>query len=100
MGARTVRLDDDTERVLARLLRLPPMSIPELPRPTLVASERVVREERSVRPWDVYSRLDLGRGGWAVAPASEAKRAVRALVIVRFACQRRSGDSARKRRRR
>jgi len=83
MGTRTVRLDDDSEELLARLRRLTGMSTSELLRQGLTAYERVVRGERPARPYDIYTRLDLGRGGWAVAPAREAKRAVRAVLTAR-----------------
>jgi hypothetical protein len=32
------------------------------------------------RPWDLYRKLKLGRGGYARAPARTAKFAVREIV--------------------
>jgi hypothetical protein len=80
MGTRTVRLDEDAERALARLRRLTGLSISEVLKRGLAAYEQAALREPPVRPYDVYARLDLGRGGWAVAPAREAKRAVRDVI--------------------
>jgi hypothetical protein len=33
-----------------------------------------------MRPYEIYRRLDSGKGGWAVAPASDAKRSVRDVI--------------------
>ena len=46
----------------------------------LVAARDALRGESSVTPFDVYRAIDLGPGGYARAPARQAKRAVRALL--------------------
>ncbi len=46
----------------------------------LVAARDALRRESSVTPFDVYRAIDLGPGGYARAPARQAKRAVRALL--------------------
>jgi hypothetical protein len=80
MGTRTVRLDDDAERALARLRRLTGLSISEVLKRGLAAYEQVAAREPTARPYEVYARLDLGRGGWAIAPARDAKKAVRDVI--------------------
>lgn len=80
MGTRTVRLDDDAEKALARLRKTTRLSISEVLKRGLQAYEQRVRHESGVRPYDVYRRLDLGGGGWSVAPAEDAKRAVREVI--------------------
>jgi len=37
-------------------------------------------EQASRKPYDIYRELDLGGGGYASAPAREAKSAVAALI--------------------
>jgi hypothetical protein len=80
MGTRTVRLDDDAERALARLRRLTGLSISEVLKRGLAAYEQAAFREPPVRAYDVYARLDLGRGGWSLTPAREAKGAVRDVI--------------------
>ncbi len=46
----------------------------------LVAARDALRRESSVTPFDVYRAIDLGPGGYARAPARQAKPAVRALL--------------------
>lgn len=50
MGIRTVRLDQETEREAQRV------------------------------PYDIYKELDLGPGGYAIAPATQTRRGVRAAI--------------------
>ncbi|MEW6169291.1 MAG: ribbon-helix-helix protein, CopG family [Pseudomonadota bacterium] len=79
MGTRTVRLDEQTERTLQRLRKATGLSISEvLKRGVQAYSEQT--SAAGVRPWAVYERIDLGAGGWAAAPAREAKRAVREMI--------------------
>jgi hypothetical protein len=39
-----------------------------------------MNETAPERPYDIYRRLDLGEGGYAVAPAARAKSAVAAAI--------------------
>ena len=80
MAARTVRLDDDAEKTLARLRKITGLSISEVLKRGLKAYEQLASSESSVRAYDVYAKLELGTGGWAIAPAREAKRAVRQAI--------------------
>ena len=80
MGSRTVRLDDEAESALREIRRTTGMSISEALKRGLLVLRRTVQEERSRTPWDLYERIDLGQGGYSVAPARDAKRAVRDTV--------------------
>lgn len=77
MGTRTVRLDEQAENTLARLQKATGLSISEVLKRGLQAYVQRAEEQVEVRPFDIYRRLDLGTGGWSVAPASNAKRAVK-----------------------
>jgi hypothetical protein len=80
MAARTVRLDDDAEKTLARLRKLTGLSISEVLKRGLFAYEQLASGEGHARPYDIYAKLDLGEGGWSLAPAVEARRAVRDAI--------------------
>lgn len=79
MGTRTVRLDEETERILHRLRRTTGLSISEvLKRGVQAYSEHGVKEPATA--YEVFRKLDLGEGDAAQAPAREAKRAVRDAI--------------------
>lgn len=80
MGVRTVRLDEDAEATLAKLRKATGMSISEVLKRGLEAYERLWLQRDSVPPYEIYKRLELGEGGWALAPSNEAKRAVREAI--------------------
>lgn len=76
MGTRTVRLDDETEQALQRLRNITGLSISEVLKLGLTAFDGQALEQAKRKPYDIYRELDLGPGGYAVAPAREAKSAV------------------------
>jgi hypothetical protein len=76
MGTRTVRLDDEAEKTLERLRDMTGLSISEVLKQGLSAYERQTLDHLEPRPYAIYSALDLGPGGYAMAPARAAKRAV------------------------
>ena len=80
MVTRTVRLDDEAENTLARLRKTTGLSISEVLKRGLQAYVQRGEEDVKARPYDIYRRLDLGRGGWSVAPASDAKRAIKEVL--------------------
>ena len=45
----------------------------------LVLRKDVVRGAQRV-PYDVYKEIDLGPGGYAIAPATQTRRGVRAAI--------------------
>ena len=63
MAVRTVRLDDDAEKALARLRRVTGLSISQVLKRGLAAYEQVLAAG--------------GRGGWSLASSDKAKAAVR-----------------------
>ena len=67
MGIRTIRLDDRAEGREAELRQ----------RAGLPTS---VRHGMTETPYEIFRRLDLGPGGYAVAPAKRAKTAVAAVI--------------------
>lgn len=80
MGTRTVRLDDEAEKALAMLRKSTGLSISEVLKRGLQAYAQRAQGEGEVRPYEIYRRLELGAGGWSIAPARDAKRNVREAV--------------------
>ncbi len=74
MSLRTVRLDDETERALKQLTKKTGWSVSTaLKRGVLVLRDEVGRNPQQ-SAFDIYSRLDLGPGGYALAPSTDTRR--------------------------
>jgi hypothetical protein len=80
MAIRTVRLDDETEKILAQIVSVTGLSVSAAVKKGLRALADDVAREAGPAPYDVYKALDLGPGGYSVAPASAARRAVRSAI--------------------
>lgn len=80
MATRTVRLDDEAERMLAELQRASGDSVSGILKRGLVALRATLPEAAGTSPYALYESLELGEGGYARAPASQAKRAIRELL--------------------
>jgi hypothetical protein len=73
-------LDNETEKALARIARTTGMSISEILKRGVSSLEASVAERGFRKPWEVYSKLELGSGGYARAPARAAKAAARERI--------------------
>lgn len=80
MSTRTVRLDDEAEKTLERLRNITGLSISEVLKRGLRAYESEALERAHRKPYDIYRKLDIGKGGYAVAPAKDAKSAVADVI--------------------
>jgi hypothetical protein len=80
MGSRTVRLDDDSEAVLEELTRATGWSISAVFKQGLLALRRRLAEQPHRAPYEIYEDLDLGPGGYAIAPSTESRRGVEEAV--------------------
>jgi hypothetical protein len=80
MATRTVRLDDESERLLRELQTATGQSVSAVLKRGLVALRQSLRENTARHPYDVYEQLDLGPGGYARAPARRAKQSIRAVL--------------------
>jgi len=80
MSLRTVRLDEDSEKILEDLVRETGLSISAVLKSGLL-SLRDQRAQRARRtPYEIYEELDLGPGGYAIAPATETRRGVQEAI--------------------
>ena len=77
MGTRTVRLDDDTEKLMEEIRHSTGLSISEVLKRGILALCAEVSRQASRTPYEVYRELDLGPGGYAIAPSTEVRRGVR-----------------------
>lgn len=80
MATRTVRLDDEAERMLAELQRASGESVSGVLKRGLVALRATLPEAAGTHPYALYETLDLGPGGMARAPARQAKQGIRELL--------------------
>jgi len=80
VGIRTVRLDAEAEKVLAQIVTVTGLSVSAaMKKGLLVLRNSAVREAQRL-PYDIYRELDLGPGGYAVVPATQTRRGVRAAI--------------------
>ena len=80
MGIRTVRLDEEAEKALAQIVTVTGLSVSAaMKKGLLVLRNNAVRDAQRA-PYDIYKELDLGPGGYAVAPATQTRRGVRAAI--------------------
>lgn len=80
MGTRSVRLDDETEKALIRLTRITGLSISEILKRGVLAYQSQALQQSASKPYDIYRKLELGSGGYAQAPARDAKTAVADII--------------------
>jgi hypothetical protein len=82
MATRTVRLDDKEEEALGSIREATGLPISEVLKRGLRAFQARVLQESERTPYRVYEGLDLGPGGYALAPSTESRRGVR-LALAR-----------------
>ena len=80
MGTRTVRLDDETERTLEEIRRTTGLSISEVLKRGIQAFRKEVSRRTFPAPFEIYRELDLGPGGYAMAPSTDVGRGVRGAL--------------------
>jgi hypothetical protein len=80
MATRTVRLDEESERALAEIRRRTGMQVSTALKRGLLAVRETIRAAHTANPYEIYCRIDLGPGGYARAPARQAKRQIKTLL--------------------
>lgn len=77
MGIKTIRLDDETEKILQKVVRATGLSISGALKKGLLVLHREIDQHIDRAPYDVYRELDLGPGGYAIAPSTQTRQGVR-----------------------
>lgn len=77
MATRTVRLDPEAESVLQDVRRTTGLPISGVLKEGLRALQERLARDRERIPFDIFSQLDLGPGGYAIAPSTETRAGVR-----------------------
>ncbi|MBI2892949.1 MAG: hypothetical protein HYY06_05315 [Deltaproteobacteria bacterium] len=80
MATRTVRLDEESEKLLSEIQAATGLSVSAVLKQGLVSVREARRRDDSAVPFELYRSLDLGPGGYALAPAREAKAAIRRIL--------------------
>jgi len=84
MATRTVRLDAEAEAALARIRETTGLPISEALKQGLRALQERVENNPARTPYDIYSELDLGPGGYAIAPSTDVRRGVRKALRKKY----------------
>lgn len=82
MGLRTVRLDDDTEKVLKLVRKKTGWSVSTTLKRGVLALGNETGPSITRSAFEIYRQLDLGPGGYAIAPSTETRRGMQ-LVLKR-----------------
>jgi Arc/MetJ-type ribon-helix-helix transcriptional regulator len=80
MALRTVRLDEDTEKILEQLVEGTGQSISTVLKQGLLALRDQTATQSEKTPYEIYQELDLGPGGYAIAPSTETRRGVQTAL--------------------
>ena len=68
MRIRTVRLDDEAEKALEEIVQATGLSISSTLKQGLLTLHNQLSQQASQSPYEIYAKLDLGPGGYAIAP--------------------------------
>lgn len=80
MAAHTVRLDEDSGEILEELVEETGLPIQDLLRQGLLALRQQLPRPGRRHPYEIYQELDLGPGGYAIAPSTETRRGVQEAI--------------------
>jgi hypothetical protein len=80
MATRTVRLDDETEKILEQLVQTTGLSISAVFKQGLIAFHEQIGRPAGRSAYEIYEELDLGPGGYALAPSTETRRGVQKVL--------------------
>jgi len=80
VSTRTVRLDEETEQVLRQVIQVTGLSISAAFKKGLLVLRDEVAQHARRAPYDIYQELDLGPGGYAVAPSTATRHGVQQAI--------------------
>lgn len=77
MRTKTIRLDDETEQILQKIISITGLSVSGAFKKGLFVLHREIDQHTHRTPYDVYRELDLEPGGYAIAPSTQKRLGVR-----------------------
>jgi len=80
VATRTVRFDEETEKVLSEVRAATGLPISEVLKRGLRALQMHVRQIPERAPYEIYRELDLGPGGYAIASSANVREGVRSAL--------------------
>jgi hypothetical protein len=80
VSTRTVRLDEETEQVLRQIVQVTGLSISAAFKKGLLVLRDEIAQHARRTPYDIYQELDLGPGGYAIAPSTQTRRGVQEAI--------------------
>jgi len=78
-----VLLDEEAELALKTVMQITKLSQSDALKQGLVLLQehlKNISQTLAVKPFDIYKQLDLGEGGYAIAPSTSAKEGVKAIL--------------------
>jgi hypothetical protein len=84
MATRTVRLDEEAEAALQQIREVTGLPISEALKEGLRSLKQRVVRDAGRTPYDIYQQLDLGPGGYAIAPSTQTGRGVAIALRKKF----------------
>jgi hypothetical protein len=80
VSTRTVRLDDDSEEILEKLVQDTGLSESAVVKRGLFELRDRLIQKPGRSAWEIYQALDLGPGGYAIAPSTDTRRGVQEAI--------------------
>ena len=77
MSTRTVRLDNEAEEALADIISRTGLSIADAIKQGLIEYRKLALATAKRKPADFFKDVDLGDGGYSIAPARDSKQALK-----------------------
>ena len=77
-----VFLDEEAEQALQAIRQMAKLNLSDALKQGLVLLQQHlnISQTQAIKPFDIYKQLDLGEGGYAIAPSSQAKEGVKAAL--------------------
>jgi hypothetical protein len=80
MGTRSVRLDEESEQLLRSIAASRGISVSAALKQGLLALQEQEKAGKARTAYEIYSKLDLGPGGYAIGRSDEVRATVRSVL--------------------
>jgi len=81
MKTRSVRLDQETEELLNRILEKTDLNISEIFKEGIRTLAQSIDEKDTASPYSVFKTLELGPGGDSQVASIQAKQAIKEILV-------------------